>query len=169
MKGTFTVILISCVFAINAQDIQWASNVIDFSSELTSVQYAAMQATGEPNVLPQGGENPNAWTPDRPNRDEYLVLGFSNPMPISQVVIGESFNPSAVTNVYLIDVREIEHQIYSFDPRRIPVELNVSEPYYHNESTSINITVYSYSNLSWVSPISGNYGSTTLNLTIKSS
>ena len=120
MKGLITFVLLIAVVLTKAQDIQWASTVIDFSSELTSVQYSAMQATGEPNVLPQGGENPNAWTPDRPNRDEFLVLGFGTPTKISQVIIGESYNPSAVTNVYLIDGREIEHLIYTFNPRRIP-------------------------------------------------
>ncbi|NJN41766.1 MAG: hypothetical protein HC811_05560 [Flammeovirgaceae bacterium] len=34
-----------------AQSVQWASKVLDFSSELTPVQYSASQALGKPNVL----------------------------------------------------------------------------------------------------------------------
>jgi len=120
MRSLLLLLLTLAYSSAFTQDVQWATEVIDFSSELTSVQYSAMQATGEPNVLPQGGENPNAWTPDRPNRDEYLILGFAEPTEIQQVVIGESYNPSAVTAVYLIDGRKIEHKVYEFEPRRIP-------------------------------------------------
>ena len=61
---------------VHGQSVQWASKVIDFSSELTPVQYAANQALGKPNVLPAGGQNPNAWTPDKPKRKEFIKLGF---------------------------------------------------------------------------------------------
>ena len=50
----------------SAQNVQWASEVIEFSSELSPMQYAASQALNKPNVLPNGGENPNAWTPKKP-------------------------------------------------------------------------------------------------------
>ena len=42
------------------QSLQWATTVIEFSSELTPGQFSAKQALGKPNVLPAGGENPNA-------------------------------------------------------------------------------------------------------------
>ena len=96
------VLLLSGALVAQQDDVQWASNVIDFSSELTSVQYSAMQVTGKPNVLPLGGENPNAWTPNRPGREEFLTVGFTTPMPVSQVIIAETYNPSAVSEVFLI-------------------------------------------------------------------
>ena len=68
---------------MQAQDnVQWASRVIEFSSELTPIQYSAEQVLGKPNVLPAAGESPSAWTPDRPNRQEFLKVGFENPQKI---------------------------------------------------------------------------------------
>ena len=68
-------------------------------SELTPIQYSANQALGKPNVLCQrsdlGGQNPNAWTPDKPKRQEFLKLGYANPIQIQQIAIAESHNPSA--------------------------------------------------------------------------
>src|SRR6478735_6434696 len=86
-----------------AQVVQWASKVIDVSSELTPVQYSAQQALGKPNVLPAGGQNPNAWTPDKPKRLEFIKLGFNNPMQIEQIAIAESHNPSALSAVFVYD------------------------------------------------------------------
>ena len=85
------------LFYTQAQVVQWASKVIEFSSELTPIQYSAQQVLGKPNVLPAGGQNPNAWAPDRPNRKEFLKLGFDNPIQIQQVAIAESHCPSALS------------------------------------------------------------------------
>ena len=67
-----------------SQKVQWASKVIEFSSELTPVQYSAQQVLGKPNVLPAGGQNPNAWSPDRPKQREFIKVGFDNPISIRQ-------------------------------------------------------------------------------------
>src|SRR3981189_570966 len=85
------------------QQVQWASKVLEYSSELTPVQYSAQQALGKPNVLPAGGQNPNAWTPDKPKRSEYIKLGYSNPIQIQQIAIAESYNPSALFKVFIYD------------------------------------------------------------------
>ena len=60
------------VYGAQAQEIQWASFVIEYSSELTPIQYSAEQVLGKPTVLPAAGESPTAWTPDRPNKQEFL-------------------------------------------------------------------------------------------------
>ena len=78
-----------------AQDIQWASEVIEFSSELSPKEYSAIQILGIPNVLPEGGDSPNAWLPSNPNKAEFIKVGFERPARIQQVAIAESYNPSA--------------------------------------------------------------------------
>ena len=104
----------------HTQVVQWASKVIDFSSELTPVQYSAQQALGKPNVMPAGGQNPNAWTPDKPKRLEFLKLGYANPIQIQQIAIAESHNPSALFKLYIYDENGAEHLIHSFNPGPIP-------------------------------------------------
>ncbi|HTF18276.1 MAG TPA: OmpA family protein [Chryseolinea sp.] len=104
------------------QVVQWASKVIEFSSELTPIQYSASQALGKPNVLPAGGQSPNAWAPDKPNRKEFLKLGFANPISIRQIAIAESYNPSAIYRVLAYDEAGTEHVINSFNPMAVPLK-----------------------------------------------
>ncbi len=117
--GTFT--LLTCTIG-HTQVVQWGSSVIDFSSELTPVQYAAKQVLGKPNVLPAGGQNPNAWTPDRPKRKEFIKIGYSNPISIQQIAIAESYHPSGLFNVYLYDEADKEYLIHTFNPMSIPLK-----------------------------------------------
>ncbi|MEP2669861.1 MAG: OmpA family protein [Cyclobacteriaceae bacterium] len=106
----------------NSQVVQWGSEVIDFSSELTPVQYAAKQILGKPNVLPAGGQNPNAWTPDKPKRKEFIKVGYENHIQIQQIAIAESHNPSGLFNVYLYDEQDNEYLVHTFNPMSIPLK-----------------------------------------------
>ncbi len=105
-----------------AQQSQWASEVIDFSSELSAYEYAAQQVLGKPNVLPNAGDNPNAWLPRRNDRVEYIKVGFKEPMRVQQIAIAESYNPGAVTEVYLYDQSGKEYLINTFIPRPLSVK-----------------------------------------------
>ncbi len=104
------------------QVLQWASKVIEFSSELTPVQYSANQTLGKPNVLPAGGQSPNGWAPDRPKRKEFLKLGYANPISIRQIAIAESHNPSAIYRVLAYDEAGAEHVINTFNPMSVPLK-----------------------------------------------
>jgi OmpA-OmpF porin, OOP family len=109
-------------FNSSAQVVQWASKVVQFSSELTPGQYSAQQVLGKPNVLPAGGESPNAWVPDKPNRKEFLKLGYTNAMSIRQIAIAESYNPSALVRILAYDESDTEHLVYSLNPSAIPLK-----------------------------------------------
>jgi len=122
MKRLFAVAIISLVcYESDAQTVQWATKLIQFSSQLSSNQYSAQQALGKPNVLPGGGESPNAWVPDKPGRKEFLKVGFDRPINIRQVAVAESYNPSALSRVLAYDERDTEHVIYTFNPSSIPL------------------------------------------------
>ena len=105
-----------------AQVVQWATKVVEFSSELTPVQYSAAQALGKPNVLPAGGQSPNAWAPDKPKRKEFLKLGFANPISIRQIAIAESYNPSAIFRVLVYDEAGKEYLITTRNPGVVPLK-----------------------------------------------
>lgn len=124
MKRILLPFLLSALLKIqvSAQVVQWASKVIEFSSELTPVQYSAQQALGKPNVLPAGGQNPSAWAPDKPNRKEFLKLGFENPLSIQQIAIAESHNPSALFKVFVYDENGKEYEVSTLNPQAIPLK-----------------------------------------------
>jgi outer membrane protein OmpA-like peptidoglycan-associated protein len=116
------VLLFSSFSAVFSQQIQWASKVIEFSSELTPIQYSAQQVLGKPNVLPAGGPNPNAWSPDRPKRKEFIKVGFEKPIPVRQIAIAESHNPSALFRVLVYDESGNEYPLSSLNPMSIPLK-----------------------------------------------
>jgi OmpA-OmpF porin, OOP family len=124
MKKILLSFLLICAFSsfLFAQKLQWASKVIEFSSELTPVQYSAEQALGKPNVLPAGGQSPNAWSPDKPGRKEFLKLGFPTPMSIRQIAIAESHNPSALYKIYVYDEAGKEYNVNTLNPMAVPLK-----------------------------------------------
>ena len=123
MKRLLLLLLVAAgsPYTISAQVVQWASEVQGFSSELTPVQFSARQILGKPDALPAGGENPNAWTPNKPNNKEFIKIGFENPMNIRQIAVAESFNPSAVFKVFAYDEQGEEYLINTFNPRTVPL------------------------------------------------
>lgn len=114
-------ILVGISLGLQAQEVQWATKVIEFSSELTPVQYSARQVLGKPNVLPSGGQSPNAWAPDKPKRKEFLKVGFEKPMNIQQVAIAESHNPSAIYRVLVYDESGREYVVNTLNPKAVPL------------------------------------------------
>ena len=100
-----------------AQRVYWANKVVDFTSELSPVEYSAQQVLGKPNVLPQGGDSPNAWMPAKPNRLEFVTVSFEKPIKIQQIIIAESYNPSAIYEVYLYNRAGTEYLVHTFDPK----------------------------------------------------
>src|SRR5687768_7191830 len=115
-------ILVGTSLSLKAQEVQWATKVIEFSSELTPVQYSAQQVLGKPNVLPSGGQSPNAWAPDKPKRKEFLKVGFANPINIQQVAIAESHNPSAIYRVLVYDEAGKEYVVNTLNPMAVPLK-----------------------------------------------
>ena len=121
------ILLILCLVQVgirfsNGQSVQWASKVLEVSSELTPIQYSAQQALCQPNVLPAGGQNPAAWTPDKPKRTEFIKLGYDNPIQIQQIAIAESYNPGALFKAYLYDEAGKEYLVHTFNPMVVPLQ-----------------------------------------------
>lgn len=99
------------------QQVQWASEVIRFSTEYTRVQYNAKQALGAPNKLPASGESAVAWAPSTPDNSngEFLHVGFETPQHVQQIGIGESNGPGAVKEIILFDVDGKKYSVYKND------------------------------------------------------
>ncbi len=120
------------------QSVQWATKVIEFSSELTPLQYSATQALGKPNVLPAGGQNANAWTPDKPKRSEFIKLGYAQPMQIQQVAIAESYNPGSLFKVWIYEETGVEHLVGTFNPQAVPIVAQMRNVFF--EKTAFKVS-----------------------------
>ncbi len=87
------------------QTVQWASELIGFSSQASPKVFSASQALGKPRKLPATGISEVAWMPDMRSRlpEEWIKVGFAEPQKIRQVIIGESARPGAIHDIFLFD------------------------------------------------------------------
>jgi OmpA-OmpF porin, OOP family len=121
MSNSIRFVFITAVLAFSstllfAQEVQWASQVISFSSELNRPRFSAEQVLGRPNKCPAWGDSPMAWAGkadrDYSNTEERIKVGFAKPMQIQQVAIAENYNPGAVSKVILTDEQNKEYVIF---------------------------------------------------------
>lgn len=107
-------------------NVQWASEVLDFSSQYSKTEKSAQMVLGAPNVLPRGGDAATAWAVKAKNGQEFtqpafIKVGFANPMMIQQIAIAESFNPGAISEVIIYGTEKGQEQlVYKGQPA--PVE-----------------------------------------------
>ncbi|MCK5705289.1 MAG: OmpA family protein, partial [Cyclobacteriaceae bacterium] len=125
LKKYLLIFIILIPFISNAQRVYWASEILDFSSELSQNEYSAKQVLSKPNAMPQGGDNPNAWMPAKPNKLEFISVAFDNAIRVEQIIIIESYNPSAVYEIYLYDKSGNEFLVHTFEPRPIDLKSRI--------------------------------------------
>ncbi len=103
MKKSIIFLLYSLFFSlcsIEAQQIQWASKVIKFSSDLGGKQNGIKRILGKPDVFPQAGNSANAWTPKNAlDGREVVEVGFEKPQMVKQVAVFENLNSGCVVKI----------------------------------------------------------------------
>lgn len=104
------------------QEVRWADQVLEYSSQFGKRQYSANQVLGKPNVLPNLGASPNAWSPKKKGKLEYIKVGFVNPIQIQQLAIAETHNPGGIHKIYAYDSDGNEYLLNTFSPNFIPIE-----------------------------------------------
>ena len=88
------------LFSVQAQQIQWASKLIKFSSDLGGKQNGIKRILGKPDVFPQAGSSANAWMPKNAlDGKEIVEVGFDKPQTVKQVAVFENLNSGCVTKI----------------------------------------------------------------------
>lgn len=96
--------LCALVQAQTLRPVQWASSVLDVSSEYAAspANYSADKLLGKPEAYPQCGSNPDGWAPATQNgQREFFELGFATPQKVNNIRIYQSWGPGAVDTVYV--------------------------------------------------------------------
>ncbi|GAB2645783.1 hypothetical protein GCM10027035_44960 [Emticicia sediminis] len=107
MKQTIILLLISLTSF--AQKIQWANQVIGYTSDTLN----AIKILGMPDVERFKEENKNrAWHPNQEIEKANITVGFEKPMKVRQVVIVENAATGNITVVKLIGVKGKEEVIF---------------------------------------------------------
>jgi outer membrane protein OmpA-like peptidoglycan-associated protein len=119
MKNIVWLVLLLGFSTTMAQEVQWSYNVIDYSSQKSSNEYAAIQALGMPNVMNPGKKNINAWEPLGNLKEDFIKVGFLVPKLIKQIIISESCHPGFISNVFAYDSLDKEYAISTYTPKAI--------------------------------------------------
>jgi len=101
MKKSILLCSIFCIlFSVQAQQIQWASKLIKFSTDLGGKQNGIKRILGKPDAFPQGGSSANAWMPKNAlDGREIVEVGFEKPQTVKQVAVCENLNAGCVTKI----------------------------------------------------------------------
>jgi outer membrane protein OmpA-like peptidoglycan-associated protein len=69
---------------------------------------------GAPDVWPGFGASDVAWAPSRPNStfDEFVRVGFAEPMAIRQVAVAETLNPGCLYKIIAYDQQGNKHELF---------------------------------------------------------
>ncbi len=101
--GVLTLVM-SCGDTNNdAINIRWADEVIAYSTQYDTTEWAAFQALGAPDTYPYYGDIITAWASEiEDNQREFLELGYTmDPGPVRSIAIFETLAPGAVDTVYV--------------------------------------------------------------------
>lgn len=114
----------------SAATTQWASKVIEVTTEHQQGEYGAIQLLGRPNAMPYGVESKYAWMPagyynirqrrqEESSMTQVLQLGYRTPMQVSQIAVAENCNPGSVKVILLVDEEGNEHKVWQNEPQSI--------------------------------------------------
>lgn len=97
-----------------AQKVQWASEVISFSTEKSAGVGSAKNALGKPSVSKGFGSTPSAWSPsfEWSKGEEFIHVKYDSPMAIEKIGIIENYNPGSISKVVLVDNTGEEYKVY---------------------------------------------------------
>ncbi len=110
LKYYFSILpLILCLFA-SGQEVVWADQIIDFSSELNN---SAVQALGAPDAIEQQDQD-LSWTPKKEGlvRGEFIHVSFAFPIRTRQIIVSEASNPGAIFRLTAFFTDGTESLIY---------------------------------------------------------
>ncbi len=116
-QGVFAaVVFLQLTFRFTeAQQVEWADKVVEFSSQKSDKVFSAQQVLGIPSKLPVPGHSTCAWMPDysETRNAEYIKVSFKKPFAARQIVVPENFNPGHVQKIFIYDSLNRETLIYT--------------------------------------------------------
>ncbi|AWI24569.1 PD40 domain-containing protein [Flavobacterium pallidum] len=104
MKSKILLLSLISAFSVHAQQVQWASKLIKFSSDLGGKQNGIKRILGKSDAFPQAGPSANAWMPKNAlDGYETVEVGFEKPQTVKQVAVFENMNSGCVVRIAVDD------------------------------------------------------------------
>lgn len=98
---------------------QWAVSATA-STQYSESSWNAEQATGAPNVM-ECGDNGLAWASSNGDSVEWLELAYAIPVVPTEIVIHQSYNPSQVIEVDVIDTDGNTYIAWKGTPKSVSI------------------------------------------------
>jgi len=110
IKYYFIVLPFLFCLSISGQEVVWADQVIEFSSELNN---SAVQVLGAPDAMEQQDQD-LSWTPKKEGlaRGEFIHVSFAFPIRTRQIIVSEASNPGAIFRLTAFFTDGTESLIY---------------------------------------------------------
>ncbi|KJV07107.1 hypothetical protein [Methylocucumis oryzae] len=103
---------------------QWASTLLDYSSEYSSTSWSAQQVLKAPNTKVYG-DSTAAWTPAyQDTGKEFVTVGFKSSVYATGVTIRETYGYGFVTSIDVIDTKNVVHTVWSGIDNSKPDQIN---------------------------------------------
>jgi len=119
LRLSFLVFLTGLLFSSYSQKVQWASQVLEVSSEASygknDKAFKAEQVLGKPSMLVEGLAGTYVWLPAKENSPkEYIKVSFAEAQDAVQIAILECVNLGAIEEVWIYetdDSTEVGEQV----------------------------------------------------------
>jgi len=121
---------------------QWAISATA-SSEYANPDYAAFQATGQPDTTDECGDFPTAWASAERTGVDWLELMFEKPVYPEQINIYQNNLPNQVVEVEALDTEGTYHTVYTHQPKvtNCPYILDIDITDADYQAVGIRVTV----------------------------
>lgn len=150
MKKTFSTIfsLFLTAFCLHAGDLQWASELVFQYNQYGSDDWSGHRSLGQPDAIPAGTLNKNAFRLKTEKGYGTLTVGFQEPRQISEILIVESHDPGRIVKIVLIDTQNNEHIAFQAPARKIDqdyrqFQLKIPRTTYKVAQISVHLDTYS--------------------------
>jgi hypothetical protein len=110
MKRIFFLLLLGPLFA-QAQQVQYASKVLKYSSDLGGKLNSVKRILGKPDAFPQGGPSANAWVAKDALGNAYVDVEFDHAQTVKQIAVFENLNAGCITRVMVGDASGKLHTV----------------------------------------------------------
>ena len=153
MSAAVVVALASAAQVTSAATVdQYASSVIDYSSQYSIDSWSAKQALGESNTT-NYGDIPTSWAAKLANGGlEFISLGFNTPVYSTGTVIRETWGNGFVFQVDAVDTNNILHTVWSgtdSSAAGAPVDFSLSWSTTSFQTVGLKIYVNGNHSTSW--------------------
>jgi len=124
---------------LQAQQVQYASKVLKYSSDLGGKLNSVKRILGKPDAFPQGGPSANAWVSKDALGTAYVEVEFEKAQTVRQIAVFENLNGGCVNRVMVGDasgkLHTVNKKVGNFRSwlNNMQAKANTDRAYYFNK------------------------------------